>query len=213
MEEVNLLEIVNRVKLRIVPIAVITILLVTLFAFIPVKSSYISSVGVKAELENVQSLKNQAPDDVLSGVSSEITYVQLSQIVNKYIYSQISSIPFQKAFLDKINLPAPLGIDKKLIYSVVEGAAPYVFINYNAGSLEDAKKANSELKNLLTNELPANWNEGKNDKYKIKIYVLPETVIIEQPVTKVQKIIPGIIISVIMILICLLIPIKKKNSN
>jgi hypothetical protein len=212
MDNLNLQDFVKRISGRILIVLLISLLVFAYLYSRPVTITYMTTVGAKVELENIQSLQTQSPDDLIKGVTSEVAYNQLTGVINKYLFTQVTSIPFQQKFLNSINEPTPSTIDKKLLYDVLESSAPYIYINYKTTDKEKIKLANKNLKELIINEVPKNWNLGKNDKYKIKAFVLSDDTIIEQPTGLVQRILPAIYTFFGLFFLSILIPIGKKNN-
>jgi hypothetical protein len=210
MDNLNLQDFVKRISARILIVLLISLLVFAYFYTRPVPITYLSSVGAKVELENIQSLQTQSPDDIIKGVTSEVAYNQLTGIINKYLYTQVTSIPFQQKFLNSINEQIPSNLDKKLSYDVLESTAPYVYINIKNVDKEKLKLANKNLRELIISEVPKNWNLGKNEKYKIKAFVLSEDSIIEQPTGLVQRVLPAIYTFFGLFFLSILIPIRKQ---
>jgi hypothetical protein len=209
MDNLNLQDFVKRISGRILIVLLISLLLFAYLYSRPIPITYMTSVGAKVELENIQSLQTQAPDDIIKGVTSEVAYNQLTGIINKYLYTQITSVPFQQKFLNNIQESVPGTIDKKFVFEVIESTAPYIYINYRTTDKNKILVANKAIKELVINEIPKNWNIGKGEKYKIKSFVLPEETIIEQPTGLVQRIIPAIYTFFALFFLSILIPLKK----
>jgi hypothetical protein len=210
MDNLNLQDFVKRISGRILIVLLISLMVFAYFYTRPVPITYLSSVGAKVELENIQSLQTQSPDDIIKGVTSEVAYNQLTGIINKYLYTQVTSIPFQQKFLNSINEQIPSNLDKKLSYDVLENTAPYIYINIKNVDKEKLKLANKNLRELIISEVPKNWNLGKNEKYKIKAFVLSEDSIIEQPTGLVQRVLPAIYTFFGLFFLSILIPIRKQ---
>jgi hypothetical protein len=209
MDNLNLQDFVKRISSRILIVLLISLLVFAYYYSRPIPTTYMTSVGAKVELENIQSLQTAAPDDIIKGITSEVAYNQLTGILNRYLYTQVTSVPFQQKFLNSIQESVPGTIDKKFVFEVIEGTAPYIYINYRTTDKNKIQLANKSIKDLVITEIPKNWNIGKSEKYKIKSYVLPEETILEQPTGLVQRIIPAIYTFFALFFLSILIPNKK----
>jgi hypothetical protein len=209
MDNLNLQDFVKRISGRILIVLLISLLVFAYYYSRPIPITYMTSVGAKVELENIQSLQTTAPDDIIKGITSEVAYNQLTGILNRYLYTQVTSVPFQQKFLNSIQEAVPGTIDKKFVFEVIEGTAPYIYINFRTTDKNKIQLANKSIKDLVINEIPKNWNIGKSEKYKIKSYVLPEETILEQPTGLVQRIIPAIYTFFALFFLSILIPNKK----
>jgi hypothetical protein len=215
MNNLNLTSFTNRFLSRILTVIIISILAFGYFFTRPNNTTYMVSVGVKVELQNIISFSNpslQPSDDILKGISSEVAYTQLTPILSKYLFTQVSSIPFQYKFLSKIGEPIPPTIDKKLVYDVIDTTTPYIYINYRTSDKVKAQKASIDLKQLLVEDIANSWNVNKPDKYKISVITNPEEVIVEQPGSIVSKLMPAIYIIIGLILLALLVPDFKTSK-
>jgi hypothetical protein len=209
MENINIQDLINRILKRLIIILPIILLLAIASYFNPAKPTYLASVGVKVELTNLQTLQNSNPEDAIKGVSSDIAYTQILPILNKYVYSQFSSVQIQDKFAKKINVATPPNIDKKLIYTIIEASTPYVFINYIAQTEQEANASIAAIKELANQDLINNWNSGKSDKFKITSFVTPEETIIKQSPQVLQRFLPAIALSILILFISILMPLKK----
>jgi hypothetical protein len=209
MDNLNLQDFIKRILTRLLIVSLISLLVLGYFYTRPATTTYMLTVGAKVELENIQSLQAQAPDDIVKGVTSEVAYNQLTGIINKYLFTQVTSVPFQTKFLNSIQEGVPGNLDKKFVFEVIESTAPYIYINYRSTSKDKILQASKALKDLIINEVPKNWNIGKNDKYKIKSFVLPEDTITEQQSSTIQRIMPAIYSFLALFFLSMLIPNKK----
>ena len=209
MDNINVKELFDRVVRRWIVLLPIVLLAFVISNLNPPKPTYMSTVGVKVELSNIQPLLNSSQEDVLKGVSSEVAYTQLLPVLNRYVYTQFASLPIQNKFTKKLNQSTPANIDKKLVYSIVEGGTPYVFINYTSGSEEEALNGAKVIREIALNDLTFNWNQGKSDRYKITAYTTTEDTVIKQSSSSLQRFMPAIAASIIALFVLLLIPIKK----
>jgi hypothetical protein len=209
MENINIQDLINRIIKRLFIIIPLILITAGISYINPTKSTFLASVGVKVELTNLPALQSTNSEDISKGISSDIAYTQILPILNKYVYSQFSSVQIQDKFAKKINVATPPNVDKKLIYTIIEASTPFVFINYLASNESEAKAAIIAIKELASTDLVINWNTGKSDKFKITSFVTPEETIIKQSPATLQKFLPAIAIGLLALFASILIPIKK----
>jgi hypothetical protein len=186
------------------------------------KNSYLVSTGINLELPaltgqidnqtNVDQANSDLKDNILwSQAQNNQVYIPTRGQLNKYFYNQLSSVRIQKIILDKLGEKPSNGIEKKLIYDLVDNNSGYIAINYSTNSESIANKFNGAVKEVITNNILTEWNQGKSLKYQAQAVASNDPQIITQAVSTQLKIIPLIVSLIITSLIAMLVPIKKIN--
>lgn len=185
------------------------------------KNSYLVSTGISLELPaltgqvdnqiNVDLNNNSLKDNLLwSQAQDNQVYIPTRGQLNKYFYNQLSSVRIQKIILDKLGEKPSNGIEKKLIYDLVDNNSGYIVINYSTSSESISNKFNDAIKQVVANNILPEWNQGKSLKYQAQGVVSSNPEIIVQTVSAQLKVIPFIISLIITSLLAIIIPLKKE---
>ena len=217
--QINLQSLINKFQKRLWIILVISLAigLVGFFNFNN-KNSYLISTGINLELPSLTGQTNQASQANTNDLKENIlwsqaqdnqVYIPTRGQLNKYFYNQLSSVRIQKLILDKLEEKAPAGFEKKLIYDLVDNNSGYIVINYSTNSENVSQKFNKAIKEVVSEAILPEWNQGKSLKYEAQAVVSNTPAIITQVTSNQLKVIPLIVSLILTTLTALIIPIKK----
>ena len=214
--QINLQSLINKFQKRLWIILVISLAigLVGFFNFNN-KNSYLISTGINLELPSLtgqasQANTNDLKENILwSQAQDNQVYIPTRGQLNKYFYNQLSSVRIQKLILDKLEEKAPAGFEKKLIYDLVDNNSGYIVINYSTNSENVSQKFNKAIKEVVSEAILPEWNQGKSLKYEAQAVVSNTPSIITQVTSNQLKVIPLIVSLILTTLTALIIPIKK----
>ena len=217
--QINLQSLINKFQKRLWIILVISLAigLVGFFNFNN-KNSYLISTGINLELPSLTGQTNQASQANTNDLKENIlwsqaqdnqVYIPTRGQLNKYFYNQLSSVRIQKLILDKLEEKAPAGFEKKLIYDLVDNNSGYIVINYSTNSENVSQKFNKAIKEVVSEAILPEWNQGKSLKYEAQAVVSNTPAIITQATSNQLKVIPLIVSLILTTLTALIIPIKK----
>lgn len=176
------------------------------------KSTYTTNLTLGLSLNSLPQSDPVSLENINQSNSDNI-FINTLGPLSRLMLLRFKSLSVQKTIADEANIALPATAEKVPIYDVIENGLGYITITYKDNNEETVNKVKNAIIRAYKNVIIPEWNEKKQDKYKIKAQDNINQAIVKSDNSLQTRLTPAFAVFVLASIISLLVPSLKQEEK
>lgn len=176
------------------------------------KSTYTANLTLGLSLNSLPQ-SDPVSLEAINQQNSDNIFISTLGPLSRLMLLRFKSLSIQKTIADEANITLPTTAEKVPIYDVIENGLGFITITYKDSNETRANKVKDAIINAYNNVIIPEWNEKKQDKYKIKAQDNINQAVVKSNNSVQTRLTPALAVFIITSIIILLVPNLKIKEN